>query len=145
MTVMRFSVMVPVLSEHITEVQPRVSTLWSLFTSAFCFSIRLTASARAIVTVAGSPSGIAAMAMVMPVMSISKTFSPRSTPAPKTAMQTTRQMMATTLPSSPRRFCKGVGSLSISRSISDILPIWVAMPVAMTLARQVPLVAEAPQ
>lgn len=61
-TVMRFSVMVPVLSEQMTLAQPRVSTLCSRFTRALRFIIRLTASASAMVTVAGSPSGMAAMA-----------------------------------------------------------------------------------
>ena len=144
-TVILFSVIVPVLSEHITDVQPSVSTLWSLFTRTFCFIMRLTASARAIVTVAGSPSGIAAIAMVIPVMSISKTFSPRRTPAPKTAAQTMRHIIATAFPSSASRFCKGVCSLPMSVSIPDIFPICVSMPVAMTFPRHEPFTAEAPQ
>ena len=107
-TVMSFSVIVPVLSAQRIPAQPSVSTLCRRLTRAWCFIIRLTASARAMVTVAGKPSGMAAMAMVMPVISISKIGSPRKTPAKKTRIHTTMQSNATTFPSPARRFCSGV-------------------------------------
>lgn len=52
----------PVLSEQITETLPRVSTLGSFLTIAFCFAMRRTPRARVTVTTMGSPSGIAATA-----------------------------------------------------------------------------------
>ena len=55
-------VRVPVLSEQITEVQPRVSTDGKLRTIAFFLAIRLVPSARQVVMTAGSPSGMAATA-----------------------------------------------------------------------------------
>ncbi len=53
---------VPVLSEQITDVQPRVSTDGSERTMAFFFAIRREPSARHVVITAGRPSGIAATA-----------------------------------------------------------------------------------
>ena len=141
---MRFSVMVPVLSEQMTEVHPSVSTLCRRLTSAFCFIMRLTARASAMVTVAGSPSGIAAIAMEMPVMSISKIGSPRSTPAANTARHTPMQMTARTFPSSPRRFCRGVSVRSMEESIPEICPICVFFPVATTSAVPLPRVRAVP-
>jgi hypothetical protein len=57
-----FVVSVPVLSLHITEVHPNVSTEDSVRTIAFCFAIFRVPSARHVVTTAGRPSGIAATA-----------------------------------------------------------------------------------
>jgi hypothetical protein len=56
-TVARFCVRVPVLSEQMTVVQPRVSTLSRSLTRAPRFAIRDTPTARASVTVGSSPSG----------------------------------------------------------------------------------------
>ena len=50
-----------VLSEQMTVTQPSVSTLGSLRISAFRLTMRCKPSARAIVTTAGNPSGIAAI------------------------------------------------------------------------------------
>jgi len=55
-------VRVPVLSEQITDVQPRVSTEGRLRTMAFFVAIRRVPRARHVVMTAGSPSGIAATA-----------------------------------------------------------------------------------
>ena len=57
-TVILFSVSVPVLSLQITVALPKVSTEGSLRISAFCFAIRCTPSAMTMVAVAGSPSGM---------------------------------------------------------------------------------------
>src|SRR5690606_36507698 len=61
-TVILFWVSVPVLSEQITDAQPKVSTEGSLRTIALRLIIRCTPRARAMVTIAGRPSGIAATA-----------------------------------------------------------------------------------
>lgn len=55
-------VSVPVLSEQITEVQPRVSTEGRLLTMAFFLAILRVPSARQVVMTAGRPSGMAATA-----------------------------------------------------------------------------------
>jgi hypothetical protein len=53
---------IPVLSEHMTDTLPNVSTLGSFLTMAFLLDIRSTPSASVTVTTIGSPSGIAATA-----------------------------------------------------------------------------------
>jgi len=68
-TVISFFVRVPVLSEQITVVSPRVSTEGSFLISAFFESIFLTEIAREIVTTAGRPSGTAATARAIEVRS----------------------------------------------------------------------------
>lgn len=55
-------VKVPVLSEHMTVVQPKVSTLINLLTIALCLAILLVPRAKQVVITAGNPSGIAATA-----------------------------------------------------------------------------------
>lgn len=55
-------VRVPVLSEQMTEVQPRVSTDGRLRTMAFFLAMRRVPRARQVVMTAGSPSGMAATA-----------------------------------------------------------------------------------
>ncbi|PPA79868.1 MAG: hypothetical protein C00003105_00079 [ANME-2 cluster archaeon HR1] len=55
-------VSVPVLSDPMTVVQPSVSAAGNRFTIAFLRAIAVTPIARAIVTTAGRPSGIAATA-----------------------------------------------------------------------------------
>lgn len=50
-------VRVPVLSEQMTEVQPRVSTEGRLLTMAFFLAIRRVPRARQVVMTAGKPEG----------------------------------------------------------------------------------------
>ncbi len=75
-TVISFCVRVPVLSEHITDVAPSVSTAKSFFTMAFFPAILFIPIDKTIVTIAGRPSGIAATARLMDVKSISSTCLP---------------------------------------------------------------------
>jgi len=53
---------VPVLSEQITETEPRASTECNFLTIAFLFAILKTPRARVTVVTIGRPSGIAATA-----------------------------------------------------------------------------------
>ena len=55
--IIKFCVSVPVLSEQITVVQPRVSTDGRLLTSAWRLAMRCTPIASESVTVGNSPSG----------------------------------------------------------------------------------------
>ena len=64
-TVIWFLVRVPVLSEQITEAQPRVSTAGRRLMMALRRAIRPTPTASTMVTMAGSPSGMAATARAM--------------------------------------------------------------------------------
>ena len=61
-------VKVPVLSEQITEVHPRVSTDGRLRTIEFFFAILLVPNARQVVITAGRPSGIAATAKATAIL-----------------------------------------------------------------------------
>jgi len=61
-------VRVPVLSEQMTEVQPRVSTEGRLRTMAFFLAMRRVPSARQVVMTAGRPSGMAATASATEIL-----------------------------------------------------------------------------
>ena len=143
-TVIRFSVRVPVLSVQMTSALPRVSTVWRPLTSEPRLRIRRTASASDTVTMAGSPSGTAATASEIPVTSIAKGLSPRSTPSTATAAQITRQPAAMVLPRWSSRRASGVGSGSMVSSIPAMRPISVSIPVAVTRAVQLPLTTIVP-
>ena len=70
-TVILFCVSVPVLSEQITLAPPSVSTAGNRLIIARLVAIRLTPIAKTMVTITGSPSGIAATAKLMEIMNIS--------------------------------------------------------------------------
>ena len=70
-TVISSRVRVPVLSEQITDVLPRVSTAGSLRINALRRAILCRPMAREMVTTAGSASGTTATASAMPNSSIS--------------------------------------------------------------------------
>ena len=98
----------------------------------FTFTMRVTLKARQMVTTAGSPSGTAATAREMAVISISGTLRLWSTAMAKRAAQSKRDRRLNTLPSSPRRFWSGVISSLLSAIIPAIWPSSVSMPVAVT-------------
>ena len=143
-TVIRFSVRVPVLSEHITVAQPRVSTAGSLLINAFLCTIRRTPIAKAIVTTAGSPSGTAATAKLIPPKSICTTGSPLKMPIRATIAHIIRQKVTIISPSFSSLFCKGVSWVPADTIISAILPISVSIPVAITTAFPLPFVTRLP-
>ncbi len=96
---MRFSVRVPVLSEQMVVTEPSVSTAGNFRISALRFNIRCAPMASAIVTTAGKPSGTAATAMLMPVINMVRTGSPRKIPNKKTITTITNAATASDLPS----------------------------------------------
>ena len=61
-------VRVPVLSEQITVVHPRVSTDGNLLTIALLAAIFLVPKAKQVVITAGRPSGIAATARAIAIL-----------------------------------------------------------------------------
>lgn len=61
-------VSVPVLSEQMTEVQPRVSTEGRDLTIAFFLAIRRVPKAKQVVITAGKPSGMAATAKATAIL-----------------------------------------------------------------------------
>ena len=52
----------PVLSEHITDTEPNVSTVFSDLHKTFCFRIRFAVMVKPAVRAIGSPSGMKAIA-----------------------------------------------------------------------------------
>ncbi len=97
-TVISFRVSVPVLSEQMTVVQPRVSTAGRRRMMARRFAARCTPIASAPVTTAARASGTAAIARLTPQMSISSTGLPRKMPSATTAAETPRQAMPSRFP-----------------------------------------------
>ena len=81
-----FCVRVPVLSEQITSVPPKVSTAGNLRTKARRSAIFCVPNARIIVEIAGKPSGRAATAIEMAVNSIVIQSNPRNKPRTKITM-----------------------------------------------------------
>ena len=78
-TVIWLRVSVPVLSDATTVVEPSVSTAGRWRMIARRRAIRRTPIASAIVTTAGSPSGTAATARLMPASAASASGKPRTT------------------------------------------------------------------
>ena len=74
--VILFCVSVPVLSEHITEIEPSPSTAFNFFIIAFSFDIFCVPIARTIVTIELSASGIAATARATANKRDSRIFTP---------------------------------------------------------------------
>ena len=143
-TVILFWVMVPVLSVHITLAQPSVSTACRRRMTAPRRKMRPTLSASVMVTMAGSPSGMAATASETPVSSISSKSPPCRKPSRPTARQITTQAAATKRPSCFSFSCRGVRPSLASSIMPAILPISVAMPVAVTTASALPAVTMQP-
>ena len=134
LTVMRFSVRVPVLSEQITVTEPKVSTAGSLRIKAPLFSIRCEPKARAMVTTAGKLSGTAATAILTPVRNMSLIPCPCHSPKTKIIITKPTAAINKSRPSFCRCRCKGVScELTLCNRVA-ILPNSVFMPVAVTTA-----------
>ena len=133
-----FCVRVPVLSVHITVAQPRVSTDGRLRTIALCLDIRISPRASIMVTIAGSPSGIAATARETEVINISSGGIFLNVPMIKIIPHMTSAATPSALPVSASRFCSGVCGGVVSLSIEAILPTSVFIPVFTATARAVP-------
>ena len=134
-----FIVSVPVLSVHITEVEPRVSTAGSFLIMEFFFDIVLVPIESTIVTIEDRASGIAATAMATAKI---KEFKITTFRSPELGwvialITSTRNMnkhiTKIVTPSFLENFsifdCKGVCLTSVLSSISAILPISVSIPV----------------
>ena len=93
-----FCVSVPVLSEQITLLLPNVSTAGNFLIIAFFFAIFVTPIESIIVTIAGSPSGIAATARPIDVINISVTGIFFNIPIIKITAQIAKQAIPSTFP-----------------------------------------------
>ena len=133
------------MSEQITPAHPRVSTAGSFFTMAPRRAIRPTPRARTMVTMAGSPSGMAATARETAVRNMSSRSFPWMSPTPNITAHTHRHRKDRVFEISPIRRWRGVSVPSLSRSSPAIRPIWVSIPVAHTRAVPRPAVMRVPE
>ena len=131
-----FWVRVPVLSEQIICVQPKVSTAVSFRIMAWFLLIRVTPMESRTVTTALSPSGIAATARETAIMKVSRTAFPpfRTRLMMNTKAQIARIMADSFRESSFSLICSGVSSSFALVSASAMAPISVSMPVPVTTA-----------
>jgi ABC-type multidrug transport system fused ATPase/permease subunit len=107
-TVILFCVSVPVLSEQITVALPSDSTAGNLLTIAFLRDMRSTPIASIMVTMAGSPSGIAATARLTDVINITNNSIWRITPITKMIPQIINAPMPSNLPVCDSFLCNDV-------------------------------------
>ena len=137
-TFISLQVSVPVLSVHITCALPSVSTAGSLFTTARRCAIVFTPAESTTVTIAGSPSGIAATERLTEVMNISPTSIPLMSEKTNISAHIARAPLPSTVPSFASRFCSGVCSFSVP-IISAISPTAVCTPVFTAIAAALPV------
>ena len=86
------------------------------------------------VTMAGSPSGIAATARLIDVINIVNTGICRSKPITKIRKQMPKAPKPSMRPVSPNFFCNGVVCTGVVSSIFEICPTCVSVPVAVIMA-----------
>ena len=132
--VISFWVNVPVLSEQIAVVAPRVSTETKDFTMAFLSAILFMPIDKTIVTTAVSPSGIAATARETATIKLSKSESPvLKYPTTNTIIQTTTTRIAKSFDNLFNCLCNGVSLSSTWWRLDAIFPISVSEPVWVTI------------
>ena len=122
----------PVLSEQIADVEPRVSTDRSRFTIAPFAASACVPSESTVVTTAGRPVGIAAIARLIPIRKRSSKDSPRISPRTTTSASAIAAMVVITTVSWSSWRVSGVFSCSTWPSIREIWPTSVDIPVAET-------------
>ena len=126
------SVSVPVLSEQIADVEPSVSTERSRLTIAPFAASACVPSESIVVTTAGRPVGIAAIARLIPIRNRSSKLSPRISPRTTTSASAAAAMIVISTVSWSSWRVSGVFSSWTWLSIPEIWPTSVAMPVAVT-------------
>ena len=140
MAVIAFIVRVPVLSVLMTVVPPRVSTSVSDLTTALCSASRRAPDDSMACTKVGSPVGMEAIAVEMHNSSRVVVSWPRA--RPKMAMISTaaNAIVPNTLVMLSSSRCSGDWDRWVAVTMVAILPISVALPVAVTTIVAVPRV-----
>ena len=126
------------MSEHIIVVLPKVSTEGRFLIMAFSSAILLTLSARAMVTRAGSPSGIAATAIETEARKMNTGSWPARRPPTKVNTARTATVPERYTAKDDIFFCNGVTISSASLMHADILLICVLLAVHTTTPRPLP-------
>ena len=127
------------MSEQITLLLPNVSTAGNFRIMLFFFAILVTPIDSIIVTIAGSPSGIAATANPTDVINISTGSICFIKPIAKIITHITKHAIPNIFPTSPSFFCNGVSGVSSSIIILAICPTLVFIPISVTTAFPCPL------
>ena len=99
----------------------------------FTFTIRDTLMASTMVTTAGRPSGTAATAREIAVISISRMSRFCSTAIPNSSTQSRTDTILKNFPSSASFLWSGVNSFGTVFMIEAIFPISVCIPLAITM------------
>ena len=110
----------PVLSEQIADVAPSVSTERSRLTIAPFAASACVPSESTVVTTAGSPVGIAAIARLMPMRKSSSKSSPRASPRMTTKASAAAAMIVMSTVSWSSCRVSGVFSCATPPSIREI-------------------------
>ncbi len=122
----------PVLSEQIADVEPRVSTDRSRLTIAPFAASACVPSERTVVTTAGRPVGMAAIARLIPTRKRSSKSSPRISPMMMTSTSAAAAITVSRTVSWSSWRVSGVFSCVTPLSIPEIWPTSVSIPVAVT-------------
>jgi hypothetical protein len=133
-------VSVPVLSEQIADVAPSVSVERSLLTIAFASASRRVPRERIVVTTAGSPVGIAAIAKATATVKTSVKLCPRAMLITSEATSARPAIVTSCLVSFPSCLVSGDLDSSWRSSMREMCPTSVAMPVSVTTNSPVPRV-----
>jgi len=131
-TVILFYVSVPVLSEHMQEVDPRVSTDSRFFTKTIFFAMRLAVRARASDTIAGSPSGTFAISIPMAKITFVKMLYLKS-PLMKKIAPIISAMIDIISMNLDISLANGVCLVLVELDSSAIRPITVSSPIRITM------------
>ena len=133
-----FMVSVPVLSEQMQVVEPRVSTAWSFLARTFFFERRFAVRVSAIVTYNKRPFGT--FATVIPIASVRALITSKPIANPTTSTKMPRNIAA--MPSLRTNLLiymfRGVSSSSALMAKPAICPMKVRSPVNITTPSPLP-------
>ncbi len=139
-TVTWFIVSVPVLSELIADVEPRVSTESRLFTTAPCAARSLDPLDRMTCSTVGMAMGTAASASAMAVVKIVWVDSPREIPRANMIAMVSPAAAAIHNVNVSSCLVSGVFRLGADFSIPEMVPTAVSAPVPVTIITPLPCV-----
>lgn len=142
---MRFCVRVPVLSEQMQVVEPRVSTASRFFTSTDFFAMRFAVNERLTVTVARRPSGTLATIIPMAKIKFLTTPYPNAKPRIRNKAPKPRAIQVINLMKISISWAIGVYIVSATVARFAILPITVESPVLNTIPSPTPVVHMVPK
>ena len=144
-TIIWFSVNVPVLSDAMIDVAPKVSTAESVLTKAWCLAIVCIPFDKVMVWTAGIASGIAATARITAICKISLGGLPLNKPIATTKAAATKATIIRALPNWSTSLSNGVCWSFSPDIISEMRPTSVFIPVPVTTTCALPRVTAVPE